>query len=193
MENNSVNIIIEPVREGVILPEYNDPEDAAMDVFVNLPEGETSMLIRPGETALVPLGFKLGIPQGWLVSLRPRSGISLKTKLRIANAPGTIDTNYKGQLYAAIANTSATIPGPGIVTFNLAGIQKWQGKYDTRLRQQINPDGAYELFNGDKIAQILPERRYRMTLELGRATDIGTDRGGGYGSSGTQAKPAGHE
>lgn len=157
--NRKVNVIIEPLREDIIMPEYNDEQDAGLDVFVNYPYADTVQPIDPGETLLIPLGFKLGIPDGWRVDVRPRSGISFQTDLRIANSPGTIDTNYKHEIRIILHNTS------------------------TRE--------VYHITNGMKIAQLVIEPRFVMNLIPGKATDIGHDRGGGFGSSGN-TKEASH-
>lgn len=65
-----------------------------------------SALIPPGWTALVPLGFKAELPSGYEAQVRPRSGLALKTKLRIPNAPGTIDADYPNEWMVLLENTA---------------------------------------------------------------------------------------
>ena len=80
----AITIPIE-IEEGVWIPEYANENDAGMDIRAN-----EDMDIYPGETKLIHTGIKVAIPTGFELQVRPRSGLSLKTSIRIANAPGTI-------------------------------------------------------------------------------------------------------
>jgi dUTPase len=66
--------------------------------------------IAPGQTVLVPTGLKFAIPEGYEIQVRPRSGLSLRTALRLPNSPGTIDSGYRGELGIIVSNTA--IPSP---------------------------------------------------------------------------------
>ena len=66
--------------------------------------GVFTLTLAPGEKALVPLGFKAGLPQGYEAQVRPRSGTSVKTDLVIANAPGTIDSDYADEWCLPVKN-----------------------------------------------------------------------------------------
>ena len=66
----------------------------------------TQLLIQPGETVCVPTGLAVEIPEGAEIQIRPRSGISMKTKLRLPNTPGTIDSDYRGEVGILMENTS---------------------------------------------------------------------------------------
>lgn len=85
-------------QEG--LPKYETEFAAGMDVRAN-----EDVTIRARETTLIPTGIFMAIPNGYEVQVRPRSGLSLKTKFRIANAPGTIDSDYRGELCIIGDNT----------------------------------------------------------------------------------------
>lgn len=74
-------------------PEYAKPGDAGMDIRAN-----EACKIYPGETQLVKTGIHVGLPEGYEIQVRPRSGQSLKTKIRVANSPGTIDHGYTGEI-----------------------------------------------------------------------------------------------
>lgn len=74
-------------------PSYAKPGDAGMDLRAN-----EEVKIWPGEIALVKTGIHISLPSGYEVQVRPRSGQSAKTKIRIANAPGTIDSEYRGEI-----------------------------------------------------------------------------------------------
>jgi len=71
---------------------------------VELRDGRAALVLRPGERALVPLGFRAKLPEGVEAQIRPRSGTSLKTDLVIANAPGTIDADYPDEWCVLVRN-----------------------------------------------------------------------------------------
>ncbi len=87
------------LEEGAIMPEYAHKGDSGMDLAAS-----EDACVRPGETKLVPTGVYVALPQGYEFQVRPRSGTSFKTKLRVANTPGTIDSNYRGELKVIVDN-----------------------------------------------------------------------------------------
>ncbi len=103
-------VIFEPLHDDFTLPEYASEGDSGLDVK-SLEEYD----LQPGETHLFKLGFKMQIPKHhlhdygfrWEVQARPRSGLSLKTGLRVANAPGTIDNFYTSEVGIILTNTGA--------------------------------------------------------------------------------------
>ena len=72
----------------------------ATDLFTH-----SAVEIRPGETWMVPTGWAVALPYGWVWLIIPRSGLSLKTKARVPNAPGLIDHSYRGEIRVLIENT----------------------------------------------------------------------------------------
>lgn len=84
-------------------PKYETAGAAGMDVRSNV-----HVVIRPKETVLVPTGIFMAIPEGFEVQVRPRSGMSLKTKFRVPNSPGTIDADYRGELCIIAENTDGS-------------------------------------------------------------------------------------
>jgi dUTP pyrophosphatase len=84
--------------------------------------------IAPGVTACVPCGFALAIPEGFEGQIRPRSGLSLYTTLRIPNAPGTIDTGYRGEVGVLLHNTGSQgaiiLPGMRIAQLVIARVPR---------------------------------------------------------------------
>lgn len=95
-----IKVEIKKLDESAIIPEYAHKTDAGADVFA-LEE----TLIKPHETVLVKTGIAVAIPIGYEIQVRPRSGLSLKSTLRIANAPGTIDSDYRGEICVIMTNT----------------------------------------------------------------------------------------
>ena len=97
---NKVKIPVSICREGVSLPAYARPGDAGMDI-----RSAVDMTVAPGCTAAVPTGIKVAIPEGYEIQVRPRSGLSLKTSLRIPNSPGTIDSGFRDEICVIVWNS----------------------------------------------------------------------------------------
>ncbi len=72
------------------------------------PRSTATCVLAPGARAAVPTGLKLAIPDGYEVQVRPRSGLALKHGLTVANAPGTIDSDYRGELMVLLVNLGAS-------------------------------------------------------------------------------------
>jgi dUTP pyrophosphatase len=83
------------------LPHYESAGAAGMDVEAAV-QGE--LVIEPGEMALVPTGFAVALPSGYELQVRPRSGLAVKYGLTILNSPGTIDSDYRGEIKIALIN-----------------------------------------------------------------------------------------
>lgn len=91
--------------ESFNLPSYETSGAAGADVRASLGVGE-KLLIKPGERVLVPTGLSMEIPHGYEVQVRPRSGMSFKTGLMVLNSPGTIDSDYRGEVKIILGNLS---------------------------------------------------------------------------------------
>jgi dUTP pyrophosphatase len=85
------------------LPAYQTEGAAGMDLSACLPQGET-LTLQPGDIRLIPLGFALAIPRGYEGQVRPRSGLASKFGVTVPNAPGTIDSDYRGPMIVALQN-----------------------------------------------------------------------------------------
>ncbi len=92
-----------PHGEGLPPPAYESEGAAGMDLRAALPEGET-LSLPPGATALVPTGLSLRIPAGYEGQVRPRSGLAAKHGVTVLNAPGTIDSDYRGEVKIILIN-----------------------------------------------------------------------------------------
>lgn len=89
--------------ESFALPTYETTGAAGADVRASLGVGE-SQLIEPGQRVLIPTGLSMEIPHGYEIQVRPRSGLSFKTGLMVLNAPGTIDSDYRGEVKIILGN-----------------------------------------------------------------------------------------
>lgn len=85
------------------LPSYQTAGAAGLDLVAALADGKPVML-KPGERALIPTGLCLEIPHGFEAQVRPRSGLALKNGLTVLNTPGTIDSDYRGELQVILIN-----------------------------------------------------------------------------------------
>ncbi len=88
------------------VPEYKTDGAAGMDLSACLPRHEhgTEVVIEPGAIAKVPLGFAVAIPAGFEGQVRPRSGLSTRHGVTVPNAPGTVDSDYRGEMFVALIN-----------------------------------------------------------------------------------------
>ncbi|MCR4689674.1 MAG: dUTP diphosphatase [Saccharofermentans sp.] len=150
-------------RPDAVIPKYAHDGDAGMDLYA-----AEDVIVKPGTSVLVPTGLKMAIPYGYEVQIRPRSGISLKTPLRVPNSPGTIDCGYRDEVNVIIYNASIK-DSDEIYTLNDKGVKH----------------GTYKISKGDRIAQmVIAKVEYCSFDEVETLDGIGEDRGGGFGSSG---------
>jgi len=99
----SVGFVRLPHGEGLPLPAYESTGAAGMDLRAAVPE-DRPLLILPGKRALVPTGLILEIPEGMEGQVRPRSGLAFKHGLTVLNTPGTIDSDYRGEVKVLLIN-----------------------------------------------------------------------------------------
>jgi dUTP pyrophosphatase len=88
---------------GLPLPSYETAGAAGMDIRAALADGE-ELHLSPGKRALVPSGFIFEIPEGYEIQIRPRSGLAFKHGITCLNSPGTIDSDYRGEVNVLLVN-----------------------------------------------------------------------------------------
>ena len=93
-----------PHAVDIDLPSYATTGAAGMDIRAAV---ETDFTLAPGERHAVPCGFAIAVPPGYEAQIRPRSGLALKHGVIIANAPGTIDSDYRGEIAVILINLSS--------------------------------------------------------------------------------------
>ena len=103
MKVPALRIQVLPHHSGLPLPAYQTAGAAGMDLVAAL---ETAVVLRPLERFAVPTGLRIAIPAGFEGQVRARSGMALRMGLGMANAPGTIDSDYRGELKALVINLS---------------------------------------------------------------------------------------
>ena len=83
------------------LPSYMTPQSAGMDIYTAIKE---DIVLEKGEIALIPTGFAMAIPEGFEAQIRPRSGLAVKHGIGLINSPGTIDSDYRGEVMIPAIN-----------------------------------------------------------------------------------------
>ena len=162
-----VLIPIEYCRPDAKMPTYAHLTDAGMDVYLT-----EDVTIHPGETVLIPTGIKVALPLGYELQVRPKSGRSLKSKLRIANTPGTIDAGYRDEI--------------GIIVDNIDPVIRHADMDETGRLYNVLWGSDITLGKGEKIAQlVLSEVPKAVFYEVESVSTIENDgRNGGFGSTG---------
>ena len=120
---------LRPEFDDLPNPRYMTDGSSGMDIYAALDHLVTMV---PGDVVLIPTGFAIAIPPGFEAQIRPRSGLVVKHGISVANTPGTIDADYRGEVMVALVNL---------------------GKMPYIVRR------------GDRIAQMVIQRVYRMELE----------------------------
>ena len=92
-------------RGSQLLPAYATPQSAGMDLRANI---EDPITLRPLERRIVPTGLYIALPEGYAAQVRPRSGLALKHGITVLNSPGTIDSDYRGEIGVLLINLSDT-------------------------------------------------------------------------------------
>lgn len=171
--NNSMEKIIEipcEVSEGVELPTYANDGDAGLDIY-----SPKEYTINPGETKIIPTGIKVAIPKGYAILIQPRSGQSVKTKLRIANTPGLIDSGYRDEIGVIIENIE-----PPFKDIEYHFDDNGKIIIDSILHGQ-----AYTIAEGQRFAQMrLVQVPTASFVQVDSVANLGEDRGGGFGHTG---------
>jgi len=96
-----IKISIKRLSNKVPLPKYETSGSSGMDITANI---EANIYIDPGKTTIIPTGLALSIPKGFEVQIRPRSGLAAKQKISVLNTPGTIDSDYRGEIKVILIN-----------------------------------------------------------------------------------------
>ena len=165
-----VQIPIELCRPDAKIPQYANTSDSGMDVYAL-----DDYTIAPGETKLIPTGIKFALPPGYEIQVRPKSGRALKTKLRIANTPGTVDAGYRDEIKVIVENIEPPIKD----------IEYDFDDNGTPIIKSILHGAAHTIGKGEKFCQlVLMEVPKAALYRVEQVGEIGENRGGGFGSTG---------
>jgi dUTP pyrophosphatase len=103
MHRVDIDIVRLAHAQDLPLPAYETPGAAGMDLRAAVPE-EDPLVIRPGARALAPTGLCIAVPEGYEAQVRPRSGLAIRSGVTCLNTPGTIDSDYRGEVKVILAN-----------------------------------------------------------------------------------------
>lgn len=98
-----IDLVQLPHGQGLPLPQYETAGAAGMDLLAAIPEDEV-VVVGPGQRKLIPTGLQIAVPEGFEAQVRPRSGLALKHGITMLNTPGTIDSDYRGEVGLILAN-----------------------------------------------------------------------------------------
>jgi dUTP pyrophosphatase len=165
----TILIPIEYCNPNAKMPTYAHLTDSGMDVYAL-----EDITIAPGETKLVPTGIKVAIPAGYELQVRPKSGRCLKTKLRVANTPGTIDAGYRDEI--------------GVIIDNIEPFLKSADIDENGRLYNVEFGSSYTIGKGEKFAQLVlcevPKAAFYQVENVGEVANDG--RNGGFGSTGVK-------
>ncbi|EJV42107.1 dUTP diphosphatase [Bacillus toyonensis] len=167
----NLRVKIKRVKD-VELPKYAKPGDSGFDLVA-----AEDMIIEPGQTKVIPTGLAFELPPGYEMQIRPRSGMSRKTKLRVVL--GTIDSGYRGEVGVIVDNNNDK--GPHMTR----GIWTIDGKDLYEVHEEMDSH-TYIIRKGDRIAQgVIAPVETAHFVEVDELSD--SERGtGGFGSTGVK-------
>jgi dUTP pyrophosphatase len=204
---NTIDVYIR-LEDGGRVPVYASKHAAGCDLFATM-----DMAIAPGETKIMPLNFIMAMEQDIEAQIRPRSGLSLKTQLRIPNSPGTIDSDYRDTVGVILHNDFSIANLPYLITQKPEILEELCNNYiELTLSEYLrsknvsiptdayilhiteqkiyidsngNPFGTIYINKGERIAQMVFSRHKRANfINHPDPRTIGEDRGGGFGHTG---------
>src|SRR5690606_7062328 len=170
----TIKVGFKRLNDNAIIPTKAYPTDSGFDLYAS-----KDVIIRPGETTVVPTGIAVELPPGYEATVRPRSGITAKTKLRVQL--GTIDNEYRGEIGVIVDNIAPEdLDGMPCEYFALSIENNPLPEYKSNF-----VEGTYIIRKGDRIAQLVIQpiptvEAYEVEGEL-KTTERGES---GFGSTG---------
>ena len=98
-----VKILVQKFDKNIKLPTYKTSGSSGMDLMAYI---KNKITVSPGKTAIIPTGFAVAIPKNYEIQIRPRSGLAAKKGISVLNTPGTIDSDYRGEVKIILINLS---------------------------------------------------------------------------------------
>jgi dUTP pyrophosphatase len=171
-----VNVRIKRLNEDAVVPKYAHEGDVCFDLVA-----VEDVIIEPGQTKKIPTGWAMQTPPDYWIDIRPRSGISEKTKLRISNSPGTIDA-YTGEIGVLFDNIANPVHRTNDV---VKGID---GEYVLLPGTRYYDENTYIIRKGERVAQALVTLKYGAKFTVVDELQPTVRGANGFGSSGVKTK-----
>ena len=138
---SAVTVKFQRHADDVVLPDYATPGAAGMDIAAHL---DTAVTLAPFARTTIATGFSMQLPSGYEAQIRPRSGLALKHGVTVANAPGTIDSDYRGEVAVILINLSqqdfTITPGMRIAQMVIAPVTHC--RFEDTLQLDMSDRGA---------------------------------------------------
>ena len=139
-----VKILVKKFNKNIKLPVYKTFGSSGMDLVAYV---KNKMTIKPGKTAIISTGISLAIPNNYEIQIRPRSGLAAKQGVSVLNTPGTIDSDYRGEIKVILINLSKKIfivkAGDRIAQMILCPVMKAELKEVNVLPKTVRGKGGF--------------------------------------------------
>lgn len=175
-----IRIGFKRLSDDAILPTKAHPSDSGYDLYAN-----EDVIIEPGDTAIVKTGIAVELPAGYEAQIRPRSGVTAKTNLRVQL--GTIDNSYQGELGVIVDNISPLMYEPNGDVAMTDVVVSIEGHNDdvTFAKTHCFPSGTHYVPKNTRIAQLVIQRLPEtVAVEIDEFSEDSERGGGGFGSTG---------
>jgi len=137
-------ILIKKLSKNVNLPKYETEGSSGMDLAANI---DSPVQIEPGKTKIIPTGISVSVPENFEIQIRPRSGLAAKNQISVLNTPGTIDSDYRGEIKIILINLGRDVftveNGARIAQMVLCPIAKAQIKEVKNLEKTHRDIGGF--------------------------------------------------
>ena len=139
-----VRILVKKFDKNIKLPIYKTSGSSGMDIVAYI---KNKITINPGKTVMIPTGIAIAIPKNYEIQIRPRSGLAAKKSISVLNTPGTIDSDYRGEIKIILINLSKKLfvvkSGDRIAQMILCPIVKGKLKEVKKLPRTIRGKGGF--------------------------------------------------
>jgi len=139
-----VKILVKKFYKNIKLPVYKTPGASGMDLVANI---KNKITINPSKTATIPTGIAVAIPKNYEIQIRPRSGLAAKKSISVLNTPGTIDSDYRGEIKIILINLSkksfVVKSGDRIAQMILCPVAKGRLKEVKNLPKTVRGKGGF--------------------------------------------------
>ena len=139
-----VKLLLKKLHKNIILPEYKTDGSSGMDLMANV---EQTVKILPGEKKIISTGIMVAIPEQYEIQIRPRSGLAAKNGISVLNTPGTIDSDYRGEIKVILINLGKDIfqinKNDRIAQMIVCPIIKVELKEVESLPETVRGDGGF--------------------------------------------------